>query len=127
MPSSDSLGPHLSMTTLPSAQAGSESTSDWAEASTRNAQDALDPGANADPVAATDPAAPSPASAPETRYIQHYELIRELGRGGMGVVHLARDVRLGRLVAIKMLTKPDHLQERFLAEARATARCRHEN
>ena len=45
----------------------------------------------------------------------------------MGVVHLARDLRLGRLVAIKMLTKPGQLQERFLAEARATARCRHEN
>ncbi|HEX7841361.1 MAG TPA: serine/threonine-protein kinase, partial [Kofleriaceae bacterium] len=46
----------------------------------------------------------------------------------MGEVHLARDLRLGRLVAVKLLTtqKPD-LDERFLAEARATARCRHEN
>ncbi|HWN70473.1 MAG TPA: serine/threonine-protein kinase, partial [Haliangium sp.] len=63
----------------------------------------------------------------DTRHIQHYELIRELGRGGMGVVHLARDLRLGRLVAIKMLTTPGQRQERFLAEARATARCRHED
>jgi WD40 repeat protein len=60
--------------------------------------------------------------------IGQYELIRLLGRGGMGEVHLARDLRLGRLVAVKLLTtqQPD-LDERFLAEARATARCHHEN
>ena len=57
-----------------------------------------------------------------------YEIIRPLGRGGMGEVYLARDLRLGRLVAVKLWTtqKPD-LDERFLAEARATARCHHEN
>ena len=60
--------------------------------------------------------------------IGQYEIIRLLGRGGMGEVHLARDLRLGRLVAVKLLTtqQPD-LDERFLAEARATARCHHEN
>src|SRR5215475_5902225 len=60
--------------------------------------------------------------------IGQYEIIRLLGQGGMGEVHLARDLRLGRLVAIKLLTrqKPD-LDELFLAEARATARCHHEN
>lgn len=58
----------------------------------------------------------------------HYELIRELGRGGMGKVYLARDLRLGRLAAIKVLARSDaKLTERFLTEARATARCRHEN
>jgi serine/threonine protein kinase len=115
--------------TLPSAPPDSKSTSDWAELSTCNPppEDLIDPGANTDPVAVTHPATPPAASASDTRYIQHYELIRELGRGGMGVVHLARDLRLGRLVAIKMLTKPGQPQERFLAEARATARCRHEN
>ena len=60
--------------------------------------------------------------------IGQYEIIRPLGRGGMGEVHLARDLRLGRLVAVKLLTarRPD-LDERVLAEARATARCRHDN
>jgi len=66
--------------------------------------------------------------APLGSRIGQYEIIRPLGQGGMGEVHLARDLRLGRLVAVKLLTtqKPD-IDERFLAEARATARCHHEN
>jgi serine/threonine-protein kinase len=58
-----------------------------------------------------------------------YTLIRELGRGGMGVVYLARQSEPAREVAIKMilrerLTSPaDRL--RFLAEAEATARLEH--
>jgi hypothetical protein len=57
-----------------------------------------------------------------------YEVIRELGRGGMGAVYLARDTKLGRRVAIKFLQadQPD-LTARFILEARATARCNHEN
>ncbi|HEX5749353.1 MAG TPA: protein kinase [Archangium sp.] len=60
--------------------------------------------------------------------IHHYELIRELGSGGMGTVFLARDTRLGRRVAIKFLhTQEPALTQRFILEARATARCSHEN
>ncbi|WP_414640823.1 serine/threonine-protein kinase [Archangium sp.] len=64
---------------------------------------------------------------PGTR-IQHYELIRELGSGGMGTVFLARDTRLGRRVAIKFLhTQDADVTRRFILEARTTARCSHEN
>jgi serine/threonine protein kinase len=60
--------------------------------------------------------------------IQHYEVIRSLGRGGMGEVLLARDTRLGRLVAIKLLTaQGGERVQRFLIEARATAQVSHEN
>ncbi|CAN96155.1 Protein kinase [Sorangium cellulosum So ce56] len=60
--------------------------------------------------------------------VKHYEIIRKLGQGGMGAVFLARDTRLGRRVAIKMLLEHGGRgAERFLVEARATARCEHEN
>jgi len=60
--------------------------------------------------------------------VNQYELIRELGRGGMGTVWLARDRTLGRRVAIKFLSLPDPmLRDRFVIEARATAQCQHPN
>src|SRR4051812_14961498 len=58
-----------------------------------------------------------------------YSIQRELGRGGMGIVYLARDVQLDRDVAIKVL--PSHLardadsRERFLREARMAASLSH--
>ena len=60
--------------------------------------------------------------------INQYEMIKMIGEGGMGTVFLARDLRLGRRVAIKFLqTQQPELTQRFLVEARATARCQHEN
>ena len=59
-----------------------------------------------------------------------YSLERELGRGGMGVVYLAREVRLDRPVAIKLLppSKAEpKLRERFLREARTAAKLSHPN
>ena len=60
-----------------------------------------------------------------------YSLQRELGRGGMGIVYLAREVRLDRPVALKLLP-PQYaaqpaLRERFLREARTAARLSHPN
>jgi eukaryotic-like serine/threonine-protein kinase len=55
-----------------------------------------------------------------------YQVVREIGRGGMGVVFLARDVMLHRLVAIKVLRYDlaglEEQRERFRREARVTAR-----
>lgn len=60
-----------------------------------------------------------------------YRLVRELGRGGMSVVYLAEDPRLGRQVALKVL--PPYLgsgsraRRRFLAEARVVSALDHPN
>jgi serine/threonine protein kinase len=60
--------------------------------------------------------------------IQHYEIVRPLGAGGMGTVFLSRDTRLGRLVAIKLLLEHGGQgAAHLLAEARATAKMSHEN
>lgn len=60
-----------------------------------------------------------------------YQVVREIGRGGMGVVFLARDIALHRLVAIKVLryefTSSEAQRERFRSEARMTARLNHPN
>jgi predicted Ser/Thr protein kinase len=60
-----------------------------------------------------------------------YELLKQLGQGGMGAVYLARDTQLDRLVALKVpfFTASDgpHVLERFLREARAAATLHHAN
>ncbi len=72
--------------------------------------------------------------AQEGTTIGRYKIIRSIGRGGMGVVYLARDPNLDRLVAIK-LVKPslqgderaEHFERRLMREARAMAKLNHRN
>ncbi|MEZ4293844.1 MAG: serine/threonine-protein kinase [Polyangiaceae bacterium] len=71
------------------------------------------------------------ASLGGTPVLEKYDLLEEIGHGGMATVYRAKDKRLGREVAVKILHK--HLREssevaaRFVAEARAAAKLRHPN
>ncbi|MBI2920530.1 MAG: protein kinase [Planctomycetes bacterium] len=69
--------------------------------------------------------------APSQKSFGKYTLLRELGRGGFGVVHLARDEELKREVALKMLLGPAAADAEEVArlkrEAQAAARLRHPN
>src|SRR5262245_2223709 len=60
-----------------------------------------------------------------------YEVSDEIGRGGMGVVYRARDVRLRRSVAIKLLPPElafrEEVRSRFLREAQTAAQLSHPN
>jgi serine/threonine protein kinase/WD40 repeat protein/regulation of enolase protein 1 (concanavalin A-like superfamily) len=87
-------------------------------------------GASPSPATSAEPAGPgAPERLPER--IGGYRILREVGRGGMGVVYEAEQVALGRHVALKVL--PLHLAsqgsglERFRREARAAARLHHSN
>ncbi|MBX9584506.1 MAG: serine/threonine protein kinase, partial [Gemmataceae bacterium] len=74
---------------------------------------------------------PSPNPPPPALDIPGYEVIRELGRGGMAVVYLARHVRLNRPVALKVILAGGFAREadraRMRLEAVAVARLRHPN
>lgn len=67
----------------------------------------------------------------QTALAGRYSIDRELGRGGMGVVYLAREVHLDRPVAIKLLpperAEDPALRHRFLREARLAAKLSHPN
>src|SRR5262249_58229784 len=62
--------------------------------------------------------------------IGRYRILRELGRGGMGVVYAARDERLERDIALKTMTtaaRDESSRRRFWREARAVASVNHPN
>ncbi|MGZ7033062.1 MAG: protein kinase domain-containing protein, partial [Thermoanaerobaculia bacterium] len=63
--------------------------------------------------------------------LDRFQIIRILGKGGMGTVYLARDERLGRQVALKVLNADeigrDDRRHRFVRESRAAAAIRHPN
>ena len=94
------------------------------------------PSAATPPAAVTDPAA---AVVPPDELRMHveralaanYELDREMGRGGMGIVYRARDRRLKRHVAIKILPPElafrSEIRSRFLREAETAAQLSHPN
>jgi WD40 repeat protein/tetratricopeptide (TPR) repeat protein/tRNA A-37 threonylcarbamoyl transferase component Bud32 len=84
------------------------------------------PGLNRSP---TEPVTLTPAPPPSA--VPGYELLGQIGRGGMAVVYKARHVQLNRVVALKMLLPHDADDapqlKRFRAEARTVARLRHPN
>ncbi|HXJ23315.1 MAG TPA: serine/threonine-protein kinase [Polyangia bacterium] len=76
----------------------------------------------------------TPDSARVGRRIDHYQLVALIGRGTTGAVYRARDVRLGRTVAIKTATGTrdgarltDRVRQRFLREAMALSKIDHRN
>jgi len=80
------------------------------------------------PAGLADPGSPLPGSPGQ---VASYEIVEEIGRGGMAVVYRARDVRLGRWVALKVLAgdlaRDDGFRQRFIRESRAAAAVDHPN
>jgi WD40 repeat protein/serine/threonine protein kinase len=72
-----------------------------------------------------------PAKMAPPHQVGDYQLVRKVGRGGMGVVYEAEQISLGRRVALKILPqsapRDGHALERFKREARAAARLHHTN
>ena len=81
------------------------------------------------PRSARDAAGPTTAEALPSR-IGHYAITHKLGQGGMGVVYAARDERLHRPVALKMISSRSYdetTRQRFWREARTAASVNHPN
>ncbi len=75
------------------------------------------------------PASKAPIALTPGMRVSRYEIERELGRGGMGIVYQARDVTLDRRVALKLLhaRRDEAAQARLLREAQVMARLAHPN
>lgn len=92
----------------------------------RNQPSSADGGVKKAPIVSED----APMDGISSRVIgNRYHIVREIGRGGMGIVYLAQDTRLNRYVAIKRLlvqtSKSKQIQRRFLREARTIASLGH--
>ena len=127
--------------TLPMRRAQPPSAADPTAATLLPESPSSSPPAAADPAATRgfDPKAPrnfvQPAAVaaplPPLPSLPGYEIVRELGRGAMGVVYQARQLGFKRLVALKMMLSGiyggDDERERFSTEAQAVARLQHPN
>src|SRR5262249_28823388 len=113
----EAVGPLDPPTTETAIDGGSARTGTRADPSTQVGSDSASPSG--------DGTVPSPV----IPVVPGYTIEGELGRGGMGVVYRARQVRLDRPCALKMILAGTHAAReavaRFLAEARAIARLQH--
>jgi serine/threonine protein kinase len=89
-------------------------------------------GANQPQTPPAPPPPPRPSDALVGKRLAHFEIIERIAKGAMGAVYRARDLSLDRVVALKVITdelvQRDHSYvERFLQEARLSARVEHPN
>ncbi len=86
---------------------------------------------NGAPSPSTHRAVPGAADPLVGSVLSHYQIEAQVGRGGIGVVYRAKDIALGRSVAVKVLSRSfstsDDARARFLREARAASALDHPN
>ena len=83
-----------------------------------------------EPVSGASAEAPAANAAAQPARVGHYTILRTIGQGGMGAVYAARDERLERTIALKMISPvsdSETARQRFWREARAAASLNHPN